>query len=227
MPIVVPAREIQLRHKNILRAAAKLFLEKGYSQVSMIEIAKEAGIGETAMYKDFKTKENILCELVRYVLEGQFETTAKFLSGITDDKILFYAAETTLQLYMTESGEYIRDLYSTAYSLPNTTKIIQDTITVKLEAIFKDHLPDLDTKDFYLLEIASGGIMRGFMTTPCSERFTMEEKVRTFLETTFRVYRVPQDKIEEAVRFVSRFDYETIARQTIDSMLAYLEEKIS
>ena len=182
----------------------------------MNEIAKEADIGATALFKDFKTKENILCELVRYVLEGQFETTAKFLNGITDDKILFYAAETTLQLYMAESSEHIRDLYSTAYSLPNTTKIIQETITVKLEEVFKEHLPELDTKEFYMLEIASGGIMRGFMTIPCSGWFTMEQKIRAFLETTFRVYQVPQERIEEAVKLVSQFDYETIARQTID-----------
>ena len=84
----------------------------------------------------------------------------------------------------------------------------------------------METKDFYELEIASGGIMRGFMTVPCDMYFTMERKVKRFLETTFLIYRVPDEKIQEAVDFVSQFDYETIAQQTIDNMLVYLESKI-
>lgn len=38
-----------------------------------------------------------------FVLDGQFEFTEKLLEGKTDDKILFYATETTLQLYMAET----------------------------------------------------------------------------------------------------------------------------
>lgn len=76
-------------------------------------------------------------------------------------EILFYAAETILQLHMAESNENIRDLYSAAYSLPQTSSIILHMMTGKLEDIFKEHLPDLETKDFYKVEIVSGGICEG------------------------------------------------------------------
>jgi len=145
------------------------------------------------------------------------------LKGITDDKILFYAAETTLQLYITENSEAIRELYAAAYSMPKTSEIIKRTITGKLEEIFKEHLPHLETKDFFELEIASGGIMRGFLTMPCDMYFTMERKVRRFLETTFLLYRVSDEKIQETIEFVEQFDYPEIAQNTIDSMLTYLE----
>lgn len=209
-----------------LHAAAKLFLEKGYSEATTREIAKNAGVNVSAMNRTFGSKENILCELVRYVLEGQFEATEKMLNGFTEDPILFYAAETTLQLYMAESNEYVRDLYAAAYSLPKTSEIIQLTITEKLKHIFHEHLPELETKDFYELEIASGGIMRGFMGKPCDMYFTMGRKVNCFLKTTFRVYEVPKDKIEEAIAFVGQFDYPKMAQQTVCTMLSYLEEKI-
>lgn len=209
-----------------LNAAAKLFLEKGYSDATTREIAQNAGVNVSAMNRAFGSKENILCELVKYVLDGQFEATEKMLKGITKDPILFYAAETTLQLYIAESNEYIRDLYAAAYSLPKTSEIIQMTITEKLEHIFSEHLPELETKDFYELEIASGGIMRGFMGKPCDMYFTMERKVNCFLKTTFRVYEVSKDKIEEAIAFVGQFDYSRMAQQTVSVMLSYLEEKI-
>lgn len=208
-----------------LHAAAKLFLQKGYSSATTREIAREAGVSVSSMNRSFGNKENLLCELVAYVLEGQFETAATLLCGITDDPILFYAVETTLQLYIAESSENIRDLYSAAYSLPKTSDLIQHIITGKLETIFKTYLPDLQTKDFYELEIASGGIMRGFMARPCDMYFTMDRKVTRFLETTFLIYEIPKDKIREAIDFVKQFDYPAIAQKTIASMLSYLESK--
>lgn len=213
--------------QQILYAAAISFLELGYTATTIKKIAADAKTNTGTLQNIFKTKDDILSDIVSYVLEGQFDTTAKFLEGITDDKILFYAAETTLQLYMAESSENIRNLYATAYSLPKTTGIIQNTITKKLEYIFKEQLPEMETKDFYLLEIASGGIMRNFMMVPCDMWFTMDQKVAAFLETTLRVYCVPEEKIEEAVKFVSQFDYEKIAKETINAMLTFLKGEVS
>ena len=227
MANIKPAWQIEILKKKVLHAAAGLFLEKGYTDTTVREIAKVAGMTTSKMVYTFQSKENILCELVKYVLEGQFEKAEMMLTDIPHDKILYYAAETTLQLYMAESNEKIRDLYSAAYSMPKSSEIIQQTITEKLKDIFQEQLPDLKTEDFYKLEIASGGIMRGFITVSCSERFPMEQKVASFLETTFKIYEVPKEKIREAIAFVSQFDYPKLAQETIDSMLAYLEEQTS
>lgn len=224
MPVKTTATSEDIKLKT-LYAAAKLFLEKGYSNSTTREIAQNAGVNVSAMNRAFGSKENILCELVEYVLEGQFETVAEMLGGITDDPILFYAAETTLQLYMAESNENIRNLYAAAYSLPKTSEIIQRTITQKLEKLFHEHLPELETKDFYELEIASGGVMRSFMAKPCDMYFTMERKVACFLRATFLIYEVPKEKILQATDFVRRFDYPGIAKRTINAMLGYLEQK--
>lgn len=213
--------------QHILYAAAISFLELGYTATTIKKIAADAKTNTGTLQNIFKTKDDILSDIVSYVLEGQFDTTAKFLEGVTDDKILFYAAETTLQLYMAESSENIRNLYGAAYSLPKTTRIIQNTITKKLESIFKEQLPEMETKDFYLLEIASGGIMRNFMMVPCDMWFTMDQKVAAFLETTLRVYCVPEEKIKEAVEFVAQFDFEKIAKETINAMLTFLKGEIS
>lgn len=214
------------KHKSkTLHVVAKMFLDHGYHKTTLRDIAKEADIAYSSLINIFGSKEGLLSELVAYVLEGQFAATTKLLEGKTDDKILFYAAETTLQLYMAESHEHIREMYSVSYSLPETSRVIYNTITHKLENIFSEHLPSLQTRDFYCLELASGGIMRSFMTVPCDMFFTMDMKVRAFLQTTFRVYLVPEEKINEAIKFVSQFDFESIAQQVIDNMLNYLESK--
>ena len=210
-------------HTKVLFAAAKLFLEKGYSLSTTRDIAKAANINVSAMNRHFHTKDRILAELVKYVLEGQFTAARHKLKGLTDDSVLFYATETTLQLYMAESSENIRDLYAAAYSLPETSAIIQQMITVKLQEIFKAYLPDADARDFYKLEIASGGIMRGFLTVPCDMWFTMDQKVEAFLKSTFKVYDVPEEKIREAIAFVSTIDFPEFARTTVNEMLEFLK----
>ncbi len=210
---------------KLLHIVAKKFLEQGYHRTTLRDIAKEADIAYSSLINVFGSKEGMLSELVAYVLEGQFAATSRLLEGKTEDKILFYAAETTLQLYMAESHEHIREMYSVSYTLPETSKIIYNTITHKLEDIFKEHLPELNTKDFYCLEVASGGIMRSFMTVKCDMFFDMDMKVKFFLESTFRVYKVSEEKIAEAIAFVSQFDYKTIAEAVIDHMLEFLESK--
>lgn len=224
MANIKPEKERIAFHTKVMLAAAKLFLRQGYSHTSLREIADMAGVQISAMNRAFGSKEHILLNLVEYVLEGQFIATKQLLQGKTDDPILFYAAETTLQLYMAESAEHIRELYAVSYSLPETSGLIMQTITGKLEQIFAAHLPELETRDFYELEIASGGVMRSFMMVPCSEAFPIQRKVRRFLETTFKIYDVPKEKMEEAMAFVSQFDYPALAQSAIDQMLTRLEE---
>lgn len=213
--------------ERILYAAATSFLEKGYDATTIKGIAAAAGISYGSVQFLYPLKEEILCDLVKYVLEGQFRAAAAFLEGKTEDKVLFYAAETTMQLYMAESSESIRNLYGAAYSMPKSSEIIQLAITEKVEKIFDAYLPGRKRQDFYMLEIASGGIMRSFMTVPCDMWFTMELKVRAFLEATLRIYCVPQEKIEEAVEFVKQFDFIALAQQTISTMYQHLGEKSS
>ncbi len=218
------ARDNHLK-QNILNVAARKFLLQGYTNTTIKSITTELGISTGSFNHIFQTKEDLLCELVQFVLKSQFDTTNRIIAGKTEDKLLFYAAETTLQLHIVEMNENLRDIYSAAYSLPKPSALIQQTVTSKWEHIFGEHLPNLTTKDFYMLEIATGGIMRGFMTVPCDMWFTMEHKVEAFLRCSFRMYSVPDEKINEAVAFVKQFDFAAIAKATIDGILSVLESE--
>ncbi len=210
---------------QILLVAARMFLTVGYDKSTLQKVAEESGLNVGSVVYAYKTKENIVCDLVKYVLDGQFDFTEKLLHGKTDDKILFYATETTLQLYMAESNEHVRKLYNVSYSLPNSSEIIYRTITEKLEYIFRETQPNWQPKDFYEREIASAGIIRNYMSVPCDMYFTMDRKVRAFLEASLLIYRVPEEKIREAIEFVSQFDFEALARQVINGMLNTLQAK--
>lgn len=212
----------QLTNRALL-AAAQLFLKQGYAATSVRQIAEIAGVGISAMMRTFKTKEKMLCELVNYVLDGQFEAAKQFLNGVEHDPMLYYAAETTLQLYMAESDEAIRDLYGAAYSLPESAELIRQRVskTILPEA-FGENFPEATTEDFYHLEIASGSVIWGYLSTPCTPEFPMEEKVERFLDASLRIYHVSPERIAEAQKFVEQFDYPNLAQQTVQKLVGRL-----
>ena len=210
---------------KILHAAAKLFLELGFEKSTIIKIAEVAEVSRGSICFAFKDKEALLCELVGLVLDMQFEATAELLKDKTDDKVLFYAAETVLQLHLAESSEHMREMYNVSYSLPRSANVVFHNIADKLEEIFSEYNPSWKTRDFYEREISTAGIMRNHMSVPCDIYFTMERKVKVFLETTLIILGVPTDKINEAINFVLQFDWQTIAKEVIHKMLEYLEKR--
>ena len=208
----------------VLHTAARLFLQKGYTATTLRQIAKEAGVNIGSVMYLYESKENILCDLVSFVMGGQFAATEKLLAGKTEDMLLFWAAETTLQLYIAESSEHIRGLYLAAYSHSKSSSLIYQYVAEKMQVYFKAYYPEYEFKDFYELEIATGGIIRGFMSVPCDMYFTMQRKIKRYLETSFLVYKVPEQKIQEAINFVSQIDFEAAAPQVIEHLLAALDK---
>ena len=216
----------QKTRSHILRHAMLLFLKHGYTATKITDIAASAGVDKNSVYYIFKDKETVISELVAYVLEAQLDFTKALLKGRTEDKMLIYAVETTLQLYTAESSEHIREMYNVSYSLPKTSDVIYQTVSEKLEDIFGAHLPWLESKDFFELEIATGGIMRGLISVPCDRYFTMERKVKRFIETVFLIYRVPDEKISETLNFVNSFDYPVLVKQFMEYLPDYLSSKL-
>jgi AcrR family transcriptional regulator len=79
MPKVVPQYKQEAKDR-IIKAAFKVFTEKGYHQTTMDDIAKEIGVSKAALYQYFKNKRELLNEIVlsyhsmfREVLKASFE----------------------------------------------------------------------------------------------------------------------------------------------------------
>ena len=207
---------------KVLRAAVALFLEKGYAKTTTGEIAKAAGIGQSSFFHVFPSKEALLLELVRRMFSGQFDLAGEHSD--TDDPVQLYAIETALQLHITELSEPLRELYVAAYSLPTTAAFLYKSTAQRLQTIFKAYLPEAQPKDFYEMEIASAGMMRGFMSVPCDLYFTIEAKVSRFLDCAFRLYNVPEEQRTAVTDAVLALDLHTMAADIIQKTVHQAEE---
>lgn len=198
-----------ITQQKVLRAAVALFLEKGYTKTTTGEIARAAGIGQSSFFHVFPSKEALLLELVQRMFAGQFDLAGQH-SG-AEDPVFLYAVETALQLHIAELTEPLRELYVMGYTLPSTSAFIYRSTAARLQKIFGEYLPDAQPKDFYEMEIASGSIMRGFMSVPCDVYFTMEAKISRFLDCSLKLYDVPKEKRAAITAAVLQMDLHTMA----------------
>ena len=101
--------------QKMMAAAVTLFLQKGYQDTATAEISTLAGMAPSAFFRAFPSKESVLLGLVENMFTSQFEMAE------CEDPLMVYAVETAMQLNIAEQNEALRDLYVTAYSLPNTS----------------------------------------------------------------------------------------------------------
>lgn len=210
------------RRNKMIHAAVVLFLENGYEKTTTARIAKAAGFSATSFFAAFSTKEELLLTLVKFMFSGQF-LGAEQLSAFSDDPLVLYGIETGIQLNITEISEALREIYVAAYSLPTTSDYIYASMEGKIEHIFGRFLEDGEAKDFYEMEIASAGIMRNFMAKPCDVYFTIDNKVKRFLDCSMRVYGVPEEKRRRVIETVLSIDLNAAAKNIISQAIATAE----
>ena len=207
--------------RKILTVCVRLFLEQGYKNTSVSQIVDEAGVARGSYLNLFPTKDKILLDLTETMFGGQFGM-ARSIADAKLPPVYAYAVETAIQLTLTEQNENLREIYIEAYSLPDTAEYIYLHTTAELKQIFSANFPDYSDSDFYEMEIGTAGLMRNYMARKCDIHFPLERKLSRFLTAAMRVYRVPEDELEQAVRFVERLDIRSIAERVMHTLFQTL-----
>lgn len=210
-----------MTEKRILQVCIKLFLEKGYKNASTTQIQNDAKVSCSSFQNIFKNKEGVLLELVKYMFKNQFGIARNAL-GEELSPVYVYGVETAIQLTLTELNENLRDIYVEAYTRETTLDYIQKETAKELEEIFGAYQPELTEKDFYQLELGTAGLMRGYMANPCTEDFTLEQKLNTFLTLALRCYKVPEDEIDKVLAYIAGLDVRNLAQSVMEELFEKL-----
>lgn len=198
-----------------------MFLENGYTNTRLAEILKRADVSAGSFQNIFHTKDGVLTEFVSIMFDGQF-SRARVITRGAPSPAHIYAAETALQLTLTEMNENLRDLYLEAYTHPASMEIIHQGMVKELQAAFSCYLPASDEGDFYEIELGTAGIMRGLMARKCDMYFTLERKIRRFLDLSLHIFRVPEEEQRLIIAYTLGLDLSSMARHVIDSLFQSL-----
>lgn len=216
--------KIAERESRMIYAAIKLFLENGYEQTTTVAIAQAAGMSSSAFFAVFANKETLLLKMTKWMYEKQFAITGRLL-GEGYEPEMFYAVEPSIQMYIAEKSEALRELYVSSYSYAATANYIHQMATDKLVELFGAMHPQYTRQDFYELELATSGMLRSFMARKCDRSFTMEQKLRRFLSCGMTIYGVDQEKQQEVIDQVLKMDLKSVADQLLAQAVAQSQEE--
>lgn len=220
-------RKTSMPTKNhILAVSAKLLLEQGYRDTTIKQIADAAEVSVSSVQNFFRSKEGLITALAQIMFAGQFSAARKSAEKNLPP-VYAYAAETAIQLVLTERNESLREIYTEAYTMPETVEYIHQNTAKELKAIFGDRFPDYEESEFYEMDIGTSSLMRGYMAKPCDVHFPLYRKIERFLTAALRVYRVSEEEIGQILTFIRGLDLDALAdgvlQQLFDRLEAYFE----
>ncbi len=219
---MISRNDIKDPKKRILSVCVQMFIEKGYKQITMLDILKESDVSAGTFQNIFHTKDGVLLELIEFMFNNQFSMARNFLSESTSIEIL-YAIETAIQLTLVELNENLREIYLEAYTQPKLIEYINQKTSSELAKIFSKYNLNWTESDFYEVEIATSGIMRSFMAKKCDKYFTLSKKINLFLKIAFDVYHVSEAKQIEAIEYISKIDMIETSNKIMKKLFSMLE----
>ena len=208
--------------RRILAVCVKLFLEQGYKKTTVAQIVQGAGVSNSSFQNIFRAKDGVLTELAEFMFSNQF-SMARDVTGAQLPPAYVYAAETAIQMTLTELNENLREIYVESYTHSEVSEFIFRATARELYRIFGPYQPELTEEDFYALELGSAGLMRGYMVRPCDGTLTLEKKLECFLTLSLRGYGVPEQEIQQALAFLRTMDLRAVGQRTIERLFHALE----
>ena len=138
--------------KRILTVCVKLFLEQGYKKTTVAEIVHKAAVSNSIFQNIFRAKDGVLTELAEFMFSNQF-SMARGVVGTQLPPVYVYAAETAIQMTLTELNENLREIYVESYTHSEVSEFIFRATARELYRIFGPYQPELTEEDFYALVI--------------------------------------------------------------------------
>ena len=144
-------KEYEERRKEILETAERLFLTKGYTKTTVNDILKEIGIAKGTFYHYFKSKEEVMDEIIMRIIK---EDVAKAKVIVSNPNIP--VLEKLFRVLMEQSPKSgdIKDKMIEQFHQPNNAEIHQKSL---VQSII--HLSPV------LTEILEQGIEEGIFST--------------------------------------------------------------
>ncbi|MCH4566215.1 TetR/AcrR family transcriptional regulator [Bacillus sp. ES1-5] len=145
-------KEYEERRKEILETAERLFITKGYTKTTVNDILKEIGIAKGTFYHYFKSKEEVMDEIIMKIIK---DDVAKAKAIVSNPNIpVLEKLFRVLMAQSPKSGD-VKDKMIEQFHQPNNAEMHQKSI---VQSII--HLSPV------LAEILEQGIDEGIFSTP-------------------------------------------------------------
>lgn len=200
---LVKKRDTSAKHKSILDAAAKAFLDEGYDNASMDRIAEIAGASKRTVYNHFPSKEDLFQAVIdqfgqemyslKLIIYDAARTLEEQLSEFVDAELAVVNNPTWMGLIKVLLTVFIRspELAQKAMARHTTS---EDSITVWVRAAARDG--KLSIEDPSVAASVFTAMLGGAFTWPAIYRGGLDPKIipalkKEIIDTFLFRYRKP------------------------------------
>ncbi len=216
-------RENNATQQAIIDAAIKQFLVNGFHNTSAKKICEEVGISPGNLTFWFPAKADILLEFTKKIMSYHTKFI-EYNKSKNEENLYTYCLEIIVQITLCEEKENIRDIYYSMYSEPLTMSFLKDWTAEKNFDILGDYLPDWDLKRFRRVANVTCCIERSALAEPCTEDYTLEDKIRLTLTCLLKIYDFDKEERERVIAKVLATDYQKIKTEMLKQLDEFLEE---
>jgi len=216
-----PYNETQI---TIIQSAAKLFLQNGYTKTTIKLVERDSGVKAGNITYYFHSKEELFKVLVEELMD--FHANMIEETHARESDVLFaYALEIAAQIALCENNAKAWDLYSAAYSLPQTYEHIKTWAAEKNYRLLKPLLPDWTERDFREKEFVASGIECAALKTACDRNFPLENKVSLILDSMLLLYGISEETRRKTIEKILKSNYEALAEEMFEKFVNRLDHK--
>lgn len=207
---------------EIIRVAAKLYIENGYTKTTNKELARALDLSPGNITFYFPTKDHLLCVLVDELIGFQ-QLLMEHAAEEGNSSLLAYCLELTSMAAVCEESEVTRDFFVSSYSSEMTLELIRKSDTEKTKAVFGQYCPDWDDEMWAATENIVSGIE--YATLMTREKNTpLPVQIERTLNTIMTIYGVPKEIREMKIKKVLDMDYRALGRRILLEFKEYIEK---
>ena len=210
---------------EILLCATKSFLERGYTDTYVTVVAKDLGISTGNLTFHYPTKEHILAEMLKELCAFQAQADAKE----ADKKyslLIEYLFELAMFASVCEENANIKDLVIASYTQPLPLAVIRANDTERSKRTFAEFCKEWSETEYIQAENVASGIECAMFMTENAQKLTLEQRVTSSLDAIMKVYEVPKDIRQSALKEVMAMDYRSRGNHVFEEFYSFVEEKM-
>lgn len=216
-------RKIKTTKHDIVRCALNLFLERGFSATTAIQIADAVDISTGNLTYYFPTKEHLLAELVDMLcqfewnmMEEEAKESASSLLAVCLELVTIAAA--------CEQDAVAKDFFLASYRNQMTMELIRKNDKQRAMGVFREFCPDWTEEQYESAETLVSGIEYATLLTT-EHSAPLETRIAAALEAILTIYQVPEQLRRQKIEKVLALDYRKLSLRILAEFRAYVDHK--
>ncbi len=203
MDTFVPVRKASRRREDILRAAKKLFLEKGYEKTSVREIVEEAGTSMGNLYHHFPDKFAILKVLCKGFIDILRNQIAEVQQMSLRPEVAF-ALDFRVGFITTLEDPKLSQMWLLVRNHPEIHEYSLENKRIRLRTFFGNRFSD---EEVNYLAIATQGIADAFFSQKRAGKLVEDASTLSnhIIDYSLRLLGYSQPEIERAIQEAEKY----------------------